>query len=168
MSTPCWTPRRLASSAISSAMWGITLACTCPVRGLGCRPRLHCGSRATKPCCSPALSARSRVSADVSLRRVLRLARSIRNGWSLIHISYETLVHCSRKLCGILHCRLHSPLYRHGAQIATKLKEGGKRHALHDTTVELFVFKRDRDCVLSSGIVWRWPGACGARQTRRR
>src|SRR3954467_12841717 len=38
----------------------------------------------------------------------------------------------------------------------------------HHTTVELFVFKRDRDCVLSSGIVWRWPGACGARQTRRR
>src|SRR3954452_22154001 len=36
------------------------------------------------------------------------------------------------------------------------------------TTVELFVFKRGRGRVLSSGIVWRRLDACGARQIRRR
>jgi len=65
-------------------------------------PRLPIGSRATKPWSSPTVSALPRASADTSLRRVLRLLRSMLNGFGGCRSWF-----LSRKALGVINCDLY-------------------------------------------------------------
>jgi hypothetical protein len=132
MMTPCWTPRRLASLAISSETSGITLACTCPVRGLGLRPRRFCAVASNEtqlfPCPSTFLDG---LRAAVFLA-ALQAAKVDVEGFSVRHVILppaKTLVDSLRKLRRVLDRAVHVPLGGHAAQVSAKLEESAENAA---------------------------------------